>query len=90
MRSLVAGIVLAAGSSRRMGRGKLLLPWRGRPVLEHVLRAARASGVGPRILVLGHESAAIRAGLDTLYEEPGRQYSALQPTWCSDCWLPSH
>ncbi len=60
----VAGIVLAAGASRRMGRCKLLLPWRGRPVLDHVLRAARASGIGPRILVLGHEAAAIRTALD--------------------------
>ncbi len=64
MPPLVAGIVLAAGASRRMGRCKLLLPWCGRPVLDHVLRAARASGIGPRILVLGHEAAAIRAALD--------------------------
>jgi molybdenum cofactor cytidylyltransferase len=47
-----------------MGRFKLLLPWRGRPVLDHVLEAARASRLGPRILVLGHEAAAIRAALD--------------------------
>ena len=47
-----------------MGRLKLLLPWRGRPVLDHVLRAARASRLDPRILVLGHEAAAIRAALD--------------------------
>ena len=74
MAPVVAGIVLAAGSSRRMGRCKLLLPWRGRPVLDHVLRAARASAIGHRILVLGHEAAAIRAALDlggfTVLENP--------------------
>jgi len=60
----VAGIVLAAGASRRMGRFKLLLPWRGRPVLAHVLEAVRASKIHHRILVLGHEAAAIRAAID--------------------------
>ena len=64
MPSLVAGIVLAAGASRRMGRFKLLLPWRGRPLLHHVLQAVRASKIGPRILVVGYEAAAIRAALD--------------------------
>jgi molybdenum cofactor cytidylyltransferase len=62
--AMVAGVVLAAGESRRMGQLKLLLPWRGRPVLDHVLRAARASRLDPCILVLGHEAAAIRAALD--------------------------
>lgn len=47
-----------------MGQFKLLLPWRGRPVLDHVLSAVRASKLSPRILVLGHEAAAIRAALD--------------------------
>lgn len=47
-----------------MGRFKLLLPWRGRPVLAHVLGAVRDSAVAHRILVLGHEAAAIRAAVD--------------------------
>lgn len=35
----VVGLVLAAGSSTRFGGGtsKLLAPWRGRPLIEHVL-----------------------------------------------------
>ncbi|MBB6446775.1 NTP transferase domain-containing protein [Bacillus benzoevorans] len=33
----IYGIVLASGRSIRMGQPKLLLPWKGRPMLEHVL-----------------------------------------------------
>ena len=33
----VYGIVLASGQSTRMGKPKLLLPWKGRSILEHVL-----------------------------------------------------
>jgi len=33
----VYGIVLASGESKRMGQPKLLLPWRGIPIIEHTL-----------------------------------------------------
>ena len=59
----VVGIVLAAGSSRRMGRPKQLLPLAGRPLLQHVLDAAAASRLDALVLVLGHEADAIRAAV---------------------------
>lgn len=59
----VAAIVLAAGSSRRMGQPKQLLPIAGRPLLQHVLDAAAAAAVDEIIVVLGHEAAAIRAAV---------------------------
>lgn len=34
-------VILAAGESRRMGAQKLLMPYRGRPMIEHALEAAR-------------------------------------------------
>ena len=59
----VAGIVLAAGSSRRMGEPKQLLSLAGRPLLQHVLDAAAASILEEVILVLGHEAGAIGAAV---------------------------
>ncbi|MCL1917052.1 MAG: nucleotidyltransferase family protein [Peptococcaceae bacterium] len=35
--SRVSAILLAAGLSRRMGRDKLLLPYRGKPLISHAL-----------------------------------------------------
>jgi molybdenum cofactor cytidylyltransferase len=62
--SAVAGVILAAGLSRRMGGFKPLLPFRGAPLLAHVLAAARTSGLAPLCLVLGHRSAEIQATVD--------------------------
>ncbi len=56
--SSFALVILAAGGGRRLGGGKLLLPWRGRPILWHVLataaQAAELFPVSSIILVLGH------------------------------------
>jgi molybdenum cofactor cytidylyltransferase len=60
-----AAIILAAGSSSRMGAGrhKLLLPLAGRAVLAHVIEAALASQARPVLVVLGHQAAAVRTQL---------------------------
>jgi molybdenum cofactor cytidylyltransferase len=51
----VAGVVLAAGSSSRMGRNKLLLDLGGESVLRRAARAA-AAGCDLVVVVLGHEA----------------------------------
>ena len=57
-----AAIILAAGSSSRMGGGrhKLLLPLDDRPVLAHVIDASLESQARPIIVVLGHQSEQVR------------------------------
>jgi molybdenum cofactor cytidylyltransferase len=59
-----AGLVLAAGSSRRMGRPKQLLLVDGRPLLERVVAAANASSLDEVVLVLGGSADEIQAGID--------------------------
>jgi CTP:molybdopterin cytidylyltransferase MocA len=50
---MIAGLIPAAGHSRRMLRPKLALPVAGRTVLEHVVDALRQAGVVPVLVVLG-------------------------------------
>ena len=52
----VWGIVLAAGTSSRLGRPKQLLDIGGEPALNHVLRAAAMSSLEGTVLVLGHDA----------------------------------
>jgi molybdenum cofactor cytidylyltransferase len=49
----VSAIVLAAGSSRRMGRSKQLLPLGLSPVIRHCLDGIVASGLRDIVVVLG-------------------------------------
>lgn len=57
----IAAIILAAGESRRMGKQKLLLPYAGKPVIEHIVDEVTASKVAQTIVVTGHDTAAIHS-----------------------------
>lgn len=52
----VAGIVLAAGSSTRMGSNKMLLELDGQPLVRRAVRAALAASIEPVLVVVGHEA----------------------------------
>jgi molybdenum cofactor cytidylyltransferase len=59
----VGGVLLAAGLSSRMGRNKLLLEVDGEPLLAGAARRARAAGLSPVVVVLGHQADAARQAL---------------------------
>lgn len=71
-------IVLAAGSSSRMGAHKLLLSLGGRPLVTYAVAAACASTAEPIVVVLGRDSGAVRAALP-----PGRYMTAENPDYAS-------
>jgi molybdopterin-guanine dinucleotide biosynthesis protein A len=49
-----AGIVLCGGNSSRMGRAKAWLPWRGKPLVSHVVDVLR--GVFDEVVVVSAET----------------------------------
>jgi molybdenum cofactor cytidylyltransferase len=61
-----AGVLLAAGTSSRMGQNKLFLRLDGSSVLRRAVRAAAQAGLDPLLVVLGHESERARAELEGL------------------------
>lgn len=52
----IAGLILAAGESRRMGRDKALLEYQGRPFLEVILNNLRQAEIARPVVVLGHHA----------------------------------
>jgi molybdenum cofactor cytidylyltransferase len=62
----VAGLVLAAGKSRRMGRPKMTLPWGDSTIIGHVVRTLLQAGLSPVIVVTGGGQADVEAALKDL------------------------
>ncbi len=60
----VAAIVLAAGSSRRLGQPKQLLPFRGETLLDATLDRVRSFGLAQTIVAVGGAAPEVRATVD--------------------------
>ena len=62
----VAGIVLAAGRSTRMGANKMLADFRGEPLIRATVSRATSLGLDRLIVVTGNEADAVSASLGDL------------------------
>lgn len=58
---MIAGLILAAGASRRVGSPKALLEYGGATFLDRLI-ASLGAHCSPVIVVLGHDAEKIRAG----------------------------
>jgi molybdenum cofactor cytidylyltransferase len=65
---LIAGVLLAAGESTRMGQLKALLPWRGGTLIEWQASAMLAAGLSPLVAVLGHRAGELRGLLPPAFQ----------------------
>jgi molybdenum cofactor cytidylyltransferase len=64
---MISAILLAAGSSVRMGTvNKLLLPWEGSTVVAATASRLLAAGLPEVIVVTGHQAAEIKSAMDSL------------------------
>jgi molybdenum cofactor cytidylyltransferase len=66
----LAGILLAAGSSTRMGRLKQLLPLGGKTLIERTLEQTLASELNKIVLVLGHRAEEVDKSLPAALKVP--------------------
>lgn len=60
----LAGVVLAAGGSARLGQPKQLLDWEGKPFVRAVAETAMSAGLSPVIVVTGAYREDVAAGLE--------------------------
>ena len=68
--NLTAGIILAAGTSSRLGRPKQLLLIDGKPLLAGVIQSALQSELDHTVVVLGYQAAEIQKALKSDLNHP--------------------
>src|SRR3989442_929505 len=61
---MIAGLILAAGESSRIGTDKALLTYHGRTFVESILATLREAGVTRLAVVLGHHAEEIQRAVD--------------------------
>jgi molybdenum cofactor cytidylyltransferase len=66
---MLAAVILSGGASQRMGSPKALLPYQGRPFLEHLLELTTHPKIGVRRVVLGKHAEPISSAIRLAPEE---------------------
>lgn len=66
---MLAAVILSAGASERMGSPKALLPYQGRPFLEHLLEVTTHPKISIRRIVLGPHAEPIAAAVPLSSDE---------------------
>jgi molybdenum cofactor cytidylyltransferase len=66
---MLAAVILSAGASERMGSPKALLPYQGRPFLEHLLEVTAHPKISTRRIVLGPHAEPIAAAVPLSSDE---------------------
>ena len=61
--SSISAVILAAGSSTRLGTPKQSLSLEGKPILQHVIDITSVCGFAEVLIILGHAAADIEAAL---------------------------
>ena len=62
----IAGIILAAGESRRFGQPKQLLDWKGQPFVRVVAKTALEAGLSPILVVTGANAPSVESAVKDL------------------------
>lgn len=66
----VAGIILAAGESKRFGQPKQLLDWKGEPFVRAVAKTALEAGLSPVLIVTGANAEQVQQAIADLRITP--------------------
>ena len=66
---MLAAVILSGGASSRMGSPKALLPYQGRPFVEHLLEITVHPKIGVRRVVLGADAEPIAKSVALAAEE---------------------
>jgi molybdenum cofactor cytidylyltransferase len=66
---MLAAVILSGGASSRMGSPKALLPYQGRPFLEHLLEVTAHREIGVRRVVLGAHAEPIAKAINLKADE---------------------
>jgi len=73
---MLAAVILSGGASSRMGSPKALLPFQGRPFLEHLLEVTAHREISARRVVLGGDAEPIAKAVNLKADE-----MVINPEW---------